>query len=45
MSNNFKKVIDRMMWVQVAPTPNAHAAGGGMASDLRNDLSRNPFVY
>ena len=34
-----------MMWVQVAPIPNAHAAGGGMATDLRNDLSRNPFVY
>ena len=33
------------MWVQVAPTPNAHAAGQGMASDLRNDISRNPFVY
>jgi hypothetical protein len=45
MANNFKKVIDRQMWVQVAPAPNAHAAGGGMACDLRNDLSRNPFVY
>lgn len=45
MANNFKKVIDRQMWVQVAPSPNAHAAGGGMASDLRNDLSRNPFVF
>lgn len=45
MANNFKKVIDRQMWVQVAPTPNAHAAGSGIASDLRNDVSRNPFVY
>lgn len=45
MSNNFKKAIDRQMWVQVMPSPNAHAAGGGMATDLRNDLSRNPFVY
>jgi hypothetical protein len=45
MSNNFKKAIDRQMWVQVAPSPNAHAAGGSLASDLRNDLSRNPFVY
>lgn len=45
MANNFKKVIDRQMWVQVAPSPNAHAAGGSLASDLRNDLSRNPFVY
>lgn len=45
MANNFKKVIDRQMWVQVAPAPNAHAAGMGIASDLRNDISRNPFVY
>lgn len=45
MANNFKKVIDRPMWVQVAPTPNTHAAGGGMCTDLRNDVSRNPFVY
>ena len=45
MASNFKKIIDRAMWVQVSPTPNAHAAGMGIASDLRNDLSRNPFIY
>ena len=45
MPNTFKKVIDRLLWVQVAPAPNAHAAGQGFASDLRNDVSRNPFVY
>lgn len=45
MANNFKKVIDRQMWVQVAPAPNAHAAGGSLCSDLRNDISRNPLVY
>lgn len=45
MANNFKRIVDRQAWVQVAPAPNAHAAGAGMASDLRNDLSRNPFVY
>lgn len=45
MSNNFKKGIDRQVWVQVAPSMNAHAAGGGMACDLRNDLSRNPFAF
>lgn len=33
------------MWAQVSPTPNAHAAGVAVASDLRNDISRNPFVY
>ncbi len=45
MTNNFKKVIDRQMWVQVAPAPNAHTAGGSLCSDLRNDISQNPFVY
>lgn len=45
MANVFKKVIDRQQWVQVAPAPNVHAAGGSLASDLRNDCSRNPFVF
>jgi len=45
MANTFKKVIDRLMWAQVAPTPNAHAAATSMCSDLRSDISRNPFVY
>jgi len=45
MANNFKKVIDRMLWAQVAPSPNAHAAGTSMCADMRSDLSRNPFVY
>ena len=45
MANTFKRIIDRPMWVHVAPSPNAHAAGGAVCSDLRNDLSRNPFVY
>ena len=45
MANTFKKVIDRMMWVQVPPGPNAHAAAGSFACDMRNDSTRNPFVY
>lgn len=45
MANVFKNVIDRQKWVQVAPTPNAHAAGMGIATDLRNDVTRNPFIY
>lgn len=45
MANTFKKVIDRLEWVQVAPAPNAHAASVAMCSDLRSDVSRNPFVY
>jgi hypothetical protein len=45
MANTFKKVIDRLLWAQVAPSPNAHAAAMSMASDIRNDTSRNPFIY
>lgn len=45
MANTFKKVIDMMMWRQVPPAPNAHAAGAAVCSDLRSGLSRNPFVY
>jgi hypothetical protein len=45
MANTFKKVVDRMMWAQVAPAPNAHAAGTAMCADMRSDISRNPFVY
>ena len=45
MANTFKKVIDRMMWVQVAPSPNAHVGSASFNSDLRNDSTRNPFVY
>jgi hypothetical protein len=45
MANTFKKVIDTLVWRQVAPAPNAHSAGTALASDLRGDLSRNPFVY
>jgi hypothetical protein len=45
MANKFVNVLDRPMWVQTYPSPNAHAAGGSLASDLRNDVTRNPFVY
>ncbi|MCA6258836.1 MAG: hypothetical protein IM650_12170 [Phenylobacterium sp.] len=41
----FKKVIDQLMWRQVAPAPNAHANATCMAADLRSDVSRNPFAY
>lgn len=44
MANNFKKVIDRLLWAQVAPSPNAHAAGSSMCADMRSDVSRHPFV-
>jgi hypothetical protein len=45
MANLFKKVIDRLMWVQTPPAPNAHAAASTLCSDMRSDVSRNPFVY
>jgi len=45
MANNFKRGIDRQSWIQVSPSPNAHASGQGMAVDLRSDISRNPFIY
>jgi hypothetical protein len=45
MANTFKKVIDTLVWRQVPPMPNAHAAAAAVCSDLRNDISRNPFVY
>lgn len=45
MANNFKKGLNIMLWRQVAPAPNAHAAGTAMCADMRSDISRNPFVY
>ena len=45
MANTFKNVIDRLMWAQVAPSPNASVAASSMASDLRSGPSRNPFAY
>lgn len=44
MPNTFKKVIDRMMWVQTFPSPNASSTGTSMASDLRSDVTRYPYV-
>ena len=45
MPNTFKKVIDQLVWRQVTPSPNAHAAASAMASDVRSTLLRNPFAY
>lgn len=45
MPNNFKKVIDRQMWAQVAPAPNAHATGSAICADMRNTAMRNPHAY
>lgn len=45
MANTFKKCIDSLLWKLITPAPNAHVAGSSMCSDLRSDVSRNPFVY
>lgn len=45
MAHTFTLGIHRQQWVPTSPSPNAHAAGMGLASDLRNDLSRNPFIF
>lgn len=45
MTHVFMKGIDRQQWVQTAPSPNAHAAGVSMASDLRPAPYRHPFVF
>jgi hypothetical protein len=45
MANQFKKVIDRMMWVQTVPAPNVHTTATSMAADMRSNTTRNPFVY
>ncbi|MCA3120567.1 MAG: hypothetical protein ING99_19430 [Rhodocyclaceae bacterium] len=45
MPNNFRKVLDRMLWVQVAPSPTAAAAAQSMSADQRNDSTRHPFAY
>jgi len=45
MANNFKKIIDRMMWVPTSVAPNTHTAGASLCSDLRSDVSRTPYVY
>lgn len=37
MANTFKSKIDRQVWVQVSPVPNAHAAGGSLSMDQRNN--------
>lgn len=44
MGNSFKKIIDRNMFVQSYPAPNAHSVGASLACDLRNDVFRNPFI-
>ena len=45
MAHEFVNGIHRQQWDAVASTPNAHAAGMGIAADLRNDRSRNPFIF
>lgn len=44
MTHIFKKGIDRQQWVQVPPSPNAHAAGSSLTCDLRPAPYRHPFI-
>jgi len=34
-----------MMWAPATQAPVAHVIGTGFASDMRSDVSRNPYVY
>ena len=45
MANTFKKVIDQLLWRQVPPAPNAHAAFACLAADQRSGVNRDPFAY
>lgn len=45
MPNTFIKGIDRLMWLPVADLPVGHSTGSSIASDLRSDVSRDPYVY
>lgn len=42
---NWKDILDLQEWRPRAVAPNAHAAGGCIAGDLRNDESRHPYIY
>lgn len=42
---SFKDAIDLPEWRPTAVAPNAHAAGGSLACDLRNTEDRLPEVY
>ena len=44
MTNAFKSAIDMQMWRLTTPVAVAHTAGACVCTDLRNDVSRNPFV-
>lgn len=45
MAHTYIKGVHRQKWIYTAVAPNAHAAGMGTASDLRNTIDRNPFVF
>jgi len=42
---NFKDIIDLPQWRPESPTLAASSAGASIASDLRNDDTRHPFIY
>ncbi|MCX6791056.1 MAG: hypothetical protein NTV62_02580, partial [Candidatus Gribaldobacteria bacterium] len=44
---NFKNLIDLPEWrpLAVAPTANSATVPSGLAFDLRNDTSQDPYIY
>ena len=44
MANNFIPILHRKEWVGVPPAPNAHAAGMGIACDLRTHGYAHPWI-
>lgn len=45
MAHTYIKGVHRQKWIYSAVTGNAHAAGMGISSDLRNTVDRNPFIF
>lgn len=45
MAISFLNVVDVPMWRQASPAPNTHSVGAAICSDLRNDISRHPYIY
>lgn len=44
MANKFVPKLDYPYWVPITAWPNAHAVGGSLCCDLRNDSSVHPYI-
>lgn len=45
MSINFKDILDKPEYRPLAVSPNAHAVGGSICGDLRNNDDRHPVLF